>query len=154
MGIREDLQKRIEKKQQEISELELKIRDANSYIQGMMDTMKLLPKDSSQAGSRGLRPGTIIAAARDAIQENGAPMHIVALLKALGKGTDRNARAGLSGSISTYVKRGEIFTRPAPNTFGLIEFEAARSSETEEPPDTFGTDSDKDALPMRRMKLG
>jgi hypothetical protein len=30
-------------------------------------------------------------------------------------------RSALSGSIAAYVRKGEIFTRPAPNTFGLLE---------------------------------
>ena len=54
---------------------------------------------------------------------SGKPLHISDLLVALGKETDHDNRAALSGSLSAYVRKHEIFTRPAPNTFGLVEFE-------------------------------
>jgi len=48
-------------------------------------------------------------------------MHITELLEAIGKPGDRMNRSALGGSIAAYVRKGEIFTRPAPNTFGLLE---------------------------------
>lgn len=144
MAVREEFQKRIERKQQEIRDLETKIREANAYLQALLDSMKWLPREESLAnGNQLLRPGTTLAKAQEAIQKSGHPMHVADILKAIGKPTDRKNRVSLGGSLSGYVRRKEIFTRPAPNTFGLIEMEnsAANSStktEVSELPKNFG----------------
>src|SRR5712692_8203271 len=114
MGLREELQKRIDKKQQEIQEFRLKIREGEAYIQGLQDTVKLLPRDAAGAGPSDvvLRPGTLLAKTRDAIKQAGKPLYINDILKAIGRPTDKNNRVALSGSLSVYVKKGQVFTRP------------------------------------------
>ncbi len=143
MGLREEFQKRIEKKQQEIQELELKLKEANSYMQALLDSIKLLPRDSNGASVKQiLRPGTTLAKARDAIKKAGKPLHVSEILKLLDKPLDKKNRVSLSGSLSGYVRRGEVFTRPAPNTFGLIELEEQKNNNPEpdeELPSSFGT---------------
>ncbi len=130
MGLRDEFQKRIEKKQQEIRDLELKLKEANSYLQALLDSVKLLPRDSNAAtAEQVLRPGTAIAKARDAIKKSGKPLHVNEILKFLDKPIDKKNRISLGGSLSGYVRRGEIFTRPAPNTFGLRELEELESEE-------------------------
>jgi hypothetical protein len=146
MGIRGEFQKRIEKKQQEIKELESKIKEANSYLQALLDSMKWLPRDEGDlVGSQTLRPGTALAKAQDAIRKSGRAMHVADILKAIGKPTDKKNRVSLGGSLSGYVRRREIFTRPAPNTFGLIEMikSSNGSEETEgsDLPENFGADN-------------
>jgi hypothetical protein len=123
MGVRENLRKILDKKQQEIDDLELRLRDARVYLQAVQDSMRLLPRENSLNDDppKELRPGTLVAKARDAIRSVGRPVHIADLLKMLGKPIDKNNRVSLSGSLSAYVRNGQIFTRPAPNTFGLIE---------------------------------
>lgn len=147
MGLREDFQKRIDRKQQEIAELELKIKEARSYVQALLDTIKILPKAPTTANgfAQTLRPGSALAKSRDAIKEAGKPLHVNELLKYLGKPSDKAHKVSLSGSLAGYVRRGEIFTRPAPNTFGLIELELAGDTQpegeidlSEKLPDTFG----------------
>lgn len=150
MGLREDFQKRIDKKQQEITDLELKIKEAKAYVQALLDTIKILPKtqDGSSPGSQ-LRPGTALAMARDAIKAAGKPLHVNEILRSIGKPESKGNKVSLSGSLAGYVRRGEIFTRPAPNTFGLLELE--RTADLESPndfdgiadgiiPETFGRD--------------
>jgi len=143
MGIRDEFQKRIDKKQQEIRDLEMKIKEANSYLQALMDSMKWLPREDSSNGSQLLRPGTTLAKAQEAIKKAGHPMHVADILKAIGKPTDKKNKVSLSGSLSGYVRRKEIFTRPAPNTFGLIEMEnsengSIKTTEALELPKNFG----------------
>jgi TolA-binding protein len=141
MKIRDELQKRIEKKQLEIRELEKQLAAANAYIEAMQDSLKLLPKDSA-GGKVGpeqtLRPGSTVAKAREAILKAGKPLHITEILKAIDRPVDKNNRVSLSGSLSGYVKRGEIFTRPAPNTFGLAALNHDEMP-VEEPPEDFGS---------------
>jgi hypothetical protein len=140
MGLREDLLRRIERKRAEIVELETRGRLAREYLQALEDTLKILPKDTTGFDSAlTLRPGTNLAKAREAIKKAGRPLHINELLGAIGKGTSRNERAGLSGTLAAYVRRGEIFTRPAPNTFGLVEESSDRVGNGEPvPPAGFG----------------
>lgn len=140
MGLREDLQKRIDRKLEESRELELRIRENQAYVQGLQDTMKMLPRDSQLTPAPLLRAGTDLAKAQDCLRKVGRPLHISELLKALGKPINNVNRAGLSGNISAYVRRGQVFTRPAPNTFGLIELEdlAASGTRPPGPPPNFG----------------
>jgi hypothetical protein len=124
MTIREEIMKRIDRKQEEIRELELKIREALAFIQGLQETLRLLPKDTQPqqtSPDKILRPGSLVAKSRDAIKRAGRPLHINDLLTVLGLPSDRKARISLSGSLASYVRKGEIFTRSAPNVFGLIE---------------------------------
>jgi hypothetical protein len=143
MGLREDLQKKIERKKQEISDLEGQIKEAKSYVQALEDTLKMLPREGANDGSAAafLRPHSALAKARDAIRKAGRPLHITELLQAVGKPVNRTNRSGLSGSIGAYYRRGEIFTRPAPNTYGLVELGQAGEMPSEPPPN-FGKDED------------
>ncbi len=54
-------------------------------------------------------------------------MHIGALVTAIGIENTKNARVSLVGSLGAYVRKGLVFTRPAPNTFGLVGMKAANS---------------------------
>jgi len=150
MGLREDIQRRIDKKHQEIAEIEawgreneMRLREARAYVQGLSDILKLAHREGEQAGGVAtLRPGTSLAQAREAIIKQGHPLRLEVLLKAMGKPADRKSRAALGGSLSAYVRRGEVFTRPAPNTFGLVELGHVANATTKNayPPSTFGQD--------------
>jgi|SRR5579862_7963205 len=139
MHVREQFQKLIDRKQQEIRELELQIDKANAYVQALQDSMRFLPRDNGQDDSA-LRPGTALAAARDILQASTQPMHITDILKAMNKPTDKKNRLSLSGSLSTYVRNGQIFTRPAPNTFGLLDSGKPSGTEDIDLPEEFGAD--------------
>jgi hypothetical protein len=141
MGIREDLVRKIERKRAEIAELETTTRLAREYLQALEDTLKMIPRDLTNGADSVtvLRAGSALAKAREAIRKVGRPMHITELLEAIGKGTSRNERAGLSGTLAAYVRRGEIFTRPAPNTFGLTELKSGDGGDVSlVPPSGFG----------------
>lgn len=141
MGLREDIQKRIERKQQELTEREmafaLERAATGAYIQAMQDMLKSLPRASSDIRPTNLilRPGSAMAQAKDAIQKAGKPLHISEILRAIGRPVDKVTRVSIGGSISNYVRRGEVFTRTAPNTFGLVGMESVTPSE---PPEGFG----------------
>jgi len=65
----------------------------------------------------------LIDKARTALRRVGKPLYIEELLRAMGKEVNKKNRVSLSGSLGSYVRQEYIFTRPAPNTFGLIEFD-------------------------------
>lgn len=142
MGLREDIQKRIEKKQQELVDREMAFTieraSAAAYIQAMQDMLKSLPRDPSDARSpdQVLRHGSAMAQAREAIQKAGKPLHITDILRAIGRPVDKETRLSIGGSIANYVRRGEIFTRTAPNTFGLT---GMNYDTPQEPPADFGS---------------
>lgn len=149
MDIRRELNKKIERKQADISEWtrekierEALIRESRAYIAGLTETLKLLPKESPSTAGTALRPGSEVAKARQAILNAGLPLHVDQLLRAIGKPVNHNNKASLSGSLATYVRRNAIFTRPAPNTFGLLELEQDSPQEPlfeESPPADFGS---------------
>ncbi|HEY6351810.1 MAG TPA: hypothetical protein VI636_20630 [Candidatus Angelobacter sp.] len=139
MGARENLQKLYDKKQQEIRELELQLAQAKAYLQAVQDSMKALPKENGDTGQE-LREGSGLAKARQALQAAGKPMHVGDILKAIGKPNDKKNRVSLSGSLGNYARKKQIFTKPAPNTFGLIAFGIpVKADETGDMPETFGT---------------
>lgn len=120
----------------------MQIRESAAYITALEDTLKLLPRDAPENPALTLRPDTAVAKARNIILEAGKPLHINEILTKLGRSVNRNNRAALSGSLAAYVRKQEVFTRPAPNTFSLIELSGGTKRETEgeeEPPKDFGT---------------
>ena len=141
MSERKKIEERLRKKQTEIAALEEKIKGAKVYVQALQDVLKLLGRDDeADSAEAKLRPGSSVAQARDIILARGAPVHLDDLLETMGKEVTRDSKASLAGSIAAYVRKEEIFTRPAPNTFGLIELGHTTSDEDEpdEPPSGFG----------------
>lgn len=120
MGARESLQKLLDRKQAELADLEIKLREGRAYMQALQDSIKVLPRDP-QDEQPDLRPTSALARTRDLIRNSGKPLHISEILKLLGKPHDKKGRVSLSGTLSSYVRSGRIFTKTAPNTFGLIE---------------------------------
>jgi len=146
MGARESLQRLIDKKQAEVSDLEMRIREGRAYIQALQDSMKVLPREAGNEQPE-LRPDSALAKTREFIKNSGRPLHISEILKLLGKPTDKKNRVSIAGTLSSYARSHKIFTKTAPNTFGLIELgmNGNRSSETldaevmEKLPTSFGS---------------
>jgi len=154
MSNRHRIEEKILKKEQEIQELEMKLREAQAYIQALHDVIKMMPREDGETplngGDSSLRSGSYVSDARAAILKAGQPLHVVQILKASGRPTDRKNKTGMAGSLAAYVRRNEVFTRPKPNTFGLIELNSAKPSHQGPhevrpaappgPPDDFGLD--------------
>jgi hypothetical protein len=143
MDARREIRRKIERKRAEIEhlraesrELEAKIRESVAYITALEETLKLLPAETAADAGSALRPDSAIAKAREVILKARKPLHLNEILRALGKPADHDHKASLSGSIGFYVRQNQIFTRPAPNTFGLVEFQ--QESKTDELPPDFG----------------
>lgn len=145
MTERDVIESQIAKKQSEIEALDEKLKAAKVYVAALRDVLKILEKaaraePSNDEGETKLRAGSTVAQAREIILAKGAPTHIDDLLESMGKEVTRDTKASLAGSLAAYVRREDIFTRPAPNTFGLIElghFETLEDDEGE-PPMGFG----------------
>lgn len=136
------IEKQIEKKNAEIQGLEEKLRNAKIYVKALNDVIKVLNRGSGRESGdsdSSLRKGSLVAQARNVILNKGTPVHLDQLLNELGKDVTRETKASLAGSIAAYVRKGEIFTRPEPSTFGLVElghFEVEDSPV--QPPQGFG----------------
>ena len=107
--------------------------------------MKILSRAGDMEGGEAvLRIGTDLAKARDYLRKAGKAAHVTKIIEAIGKQVNKETRVSLSGSLSNYVRKGLIFTRPAPNTFGLVEFGESDGTDdaevSSEPPDGFGDD--------------
>ncbi len=100
--------------------------------------MRLISKVGEADGGNGLalRPGSDLAKARELLQRVGQQLHVNEIVKGIGKELTRANRLSLGGSLSGYVRKGLIFNRPAPNSFGLLEFEDKNGAN--EPPAEFG----------------
>jgi hypothetical protein len=133
---------RLRKKMQEVQSLEERLRTARIYVQALQDVMKHMgaPVAATETKpERSLRAGSGVSQARDVILKAGKPVHISELLAGIGKEDTRDSRASLNSSLAAYVRRSEIFTRPAPNTYGLVELGHEDAAEPEpSPPDDFG----------------
>ncbi len=142
INFRIQLERKIDIKKQEIAETEAKLRELQAFIQGLQEALKVLPRDGSVDTDRALREGSNMAKARDCLTKSGRPMHIKDILKGIGKENTRNNRSSVGASLASYSKKGEIFTKTAPNTYGLIEFEQQQKVDDGEFPDNFGLDDD------------
>lgn len=142
MSERNVIEERLRKKQAEIVSLEEKLRAAKIYVQALQDVLKLFGKDeaATESAETKLRPGSAMAQAREVILERDSPVHLDDLLLGMGREVTRESRASLVGSLAAYVRKQEIFTRTAPNTFGLVELGHSSVDEEEEnaPPAGFG----------------
>jgi len=134
------IQDRIRKKETEIQTLEDRLRAAKIYLQALQDVLAAVKRDVGPPSADALRIGSSVAQAREAILRAGKPVHISDLLATLGKGVTKETRASLASSLAAYVRKGEVFTRPAPNTFGLVELGHPAEPElaVAEPPPDFG----------------
>jgi hypothetical protein len=138
---RKRIEERLRKKEQEVRSYEDKIREAKIYAQALRDILKMMDKadEAESSPDTTLKPGSMVAQAREAILARGEPIYIDHLLEAIGKDVSRENKASLAGSIAAYVRRNEIFTRPAPSTFGLVELgHETIEDELHEPPAAFG----------------
>jgi hypothetical protein len=120
----------------------LKARPRRRRLPPDLGERQVVDSDSTgEAGESAMRVGSAVNKARETILRRGKPVHINELLVAVGKEVTRESRASLTSSIAAYVRRGEIFTRPAPNTFGLVELghaAPAGGAPQPQPPQGFG----------------
>jgi len=142
MGLREKFDERIKRKESEIQGLENQIREAKAYLQALQDSLKLLPREEKTQGNVNsvesiLRPNSNIYKTYELLKRTGEALQIDEILKGIGKDISKKERVYLAGSLGWYVRKKEIFTRPAPNTFGLI---GKKDDQLEEPPEDFGLD--------------
>ncbi|WP_150103234.1 hypothetical protein [Hyphomicrobium denitrificans] len=135
MADRQTIEARLRQKEREIQILEFRLREANGYARALRELLGLGPYGEK----------SMVDQARDIISERGHPVHIVELLKAMGREVSRENRVSLTSALSAYVRKGEIFRKFGPNEFGLRDHKPNKSRKLSlstkpraEPPDDFG----------------
>lgn len=109
--------KELDKILAEIAEKQKQADAKTIHIGGLERALKILNKPA--AAQVKLRKGSDVEKVRDLLQSVETTLHIDIILERIGK-TGKGAKASLVGSLSAYANTGKIFTKPAPNTFGLI----------------------------------
>jgi hypothetical protein len=124
------IREKLRRKEIEIQSLEARLREAKGYVRALRELLGEEDADKS-----------MVAMARDIILEQGHPVHITDLLKGMGRDLTREARVSLTSALAAYVRRGDVFTRAGPNTFGLRELNHTRkmAPSQSEPPADFGS---------------
>lgn len=118
----------------EMSVIQDKINTQEAKLSGMREMMEFYPKDIPVAQKRPssqtqLRPGSDMDKARIAIAAAGSSLHITKIMIAIGRDSeDKKARVSIGSSLQAYARDGKIFTKVAPNTFGLIDMPASGST--------------------------
>src|SRR5438270_5903768 len=160
--IKSELEKRLKKKRAEVTSLkeeienfEDKIADRKYRIEVLEDAIRehlslynLLPSDAiPQITFRQNSDGALV---HKILRAAGKPLYVDEILKQLDREIDVDSRASLAGQLGGYFRKGQVFTRPAPNTFGLREWDV--NGHKDDPPDLSLTDEpevpDKVAEPV------
>lgn len=150
MGIRQNLERKIEAKRLEIAELEVKLRETQAFLLGMQEALKGLPRENAAgAPQQSLRAGSDMAKTRDFLARIGRPAHISEIMEELNKdGSETRQSTSVSSSLASYSRKGEIFKRTGPNVFALIDLDflantdGATAIAEDEPPSDFGEDEE------------
>ncbi len=123
MTYRRSIERRIEKEQNKIKELQDEINRSELFIQGLQEALRILPKDNSRTPRKGrgeIREGSDMAKVRDLIKQTGRPMRIEEIAIGLGRPNTKANKMSLAGSLGRLVRKGIVFNRPQANTFSLI----------------------------------
>lgn len=131
MSPRKELIKRIDKKRQELRDLELQMREATAYISAYEEALRLFPPECSEdkAILTEFRPGSDLYKVNELLRKFGRPLILSEILTAIGKEDSKANRASMAGSLGAHVRQNKVFTRPEQNTFGLIEFPKSEITE-------------------------
>lgn len=135
MKIERDIERKIKQKEEEVQQLRSKLLQAEAYMDALQESLRMIKRTSNVDDGKSIRPGSMIHKAMTLLRRAKTPMHVTELLEGMGKEPSKNNKTSLSGSLGLYVRQGIVFSRPAPNTFGLLEYE---TPEEDDLPETFG----------------
>lgn len=136
MDIRGKFEAQIRKKEQEMQEYtreyEAKMREAKAYIQGIQDSLRMIPRyevNTEEKANITLRPGRNVHKAWQLLKKHGEPMQLKDLIEGIGLKYNKSTRGSLGGTIGAYERKKQIFKRVGPNTFGLREWDNSAPKE-------------------------
>ena len=110
---------------EQVMRLEVSIEAGKKILALVAGVTNAPPESLLKAGSQVEKAYRVLAAANE-------PLHVGEIVRRLEiEDTPRN-RNSLVGMIARYVRRGQIFMRTAPNTFGLLLQSGERGPRPEE----------------------
>ncbi len=135
--IKSELERRLKKKRAEVTGLEEKIKQSQDDIEDWKDEISTAQITINELQSLyNLIPSANVNGSQPAFRQNsdgwlvhrlllkaGQPLYIDEILVQLDREITSDSRASLAGQLGGYVRKGQVFTRPEPNTFGLREWE-------------------------------
>jgi len=121
---RRKVEGKISLKKQEILVSQANTVRLEAELRGMLDVLKVLPRDESTSGEtkKVLRNGSHADKAYKALKKAGEPLYVDQMLTAMKRAVSKKNRITVANVLAQYARKNEIFSRPAPNTFGLIEW--------------------------------
>lgn len=140
MKAAKDIERKIKQKQEENQRLKIEIERNEAYVEGLKDSLRLFQRTAASNGTGAIRPNSQVDKARAVLRAERKPMHVSEILRKSGREPSKKNKLSLSGSLGWYVRHEEVFTRPAPNTFGLLEFTQKQYDEAAGVPDGFGVE--------------
>jgi hypothetical protein len=108
----------------QVAEIEASIAEARILVSAWEEIVSDLPSGSQarSEASRKIRPNSNVDLTLKILRQEMKPMHINEIMERLGIVPNKRNRSSLSGTLGPYVREEKVFTRPAPNTFGLKEW--------------------------------
>lgn len=129
IAMRSELEKRLKRQRAELDaiekdKVELASREAvcKAIIAELEGLLRLAPKEEGETVEKALRVNTDPYHAREVLRKNRGPLHVKEILERIGGDTGRNRRSSLASQLGAYARKTEIFTKPGPNVFGLIDY--------------------------------
>jgi hypothetical protein len=129
--MRQEIQKRIKKKQAELKSYETKqmmlqgdMEKLRAVISELESILRSLPNEDIEGAKAEREPrfGTDVYRAREALRNAGGPLHISQILQAMGEEPTKAKRSSVSSQIAAYAKANAIFESYGGNTFGLKDY--------------------------------
>ena len=103
-------------------------------------------KANKDNATTSFRTGSDVEKAYNLLHEAGKSMHISEILIGIGKEDTKINRLSLSSSLSRHVRKNDLFKRPLPNSFALIETPDVVPPPLDLPPN-FGAEEVKEKEP-------
>jgi hypothetical protein len=130
----DDLIAAIKKKQALVSKLQAELDEARTLLESGLQETKGLGRaghpDLRASGSRrktkrgktGYKHHSSVGRAIRVLKKANKPLHIDELISLMEKRGRKVKKTTMVGNLARYIKAGRMFSRPAPSTFGLIEW--------------------------------
>jgi hypothetical protein len=107
-------------KQAELVRLEAELAAGRAYLRFLVD--RIDAAEQQRADEPECTDPVIVI--RRLIRQAGQPLYIDDILRGLDRPLNRDGREEIRNLLLSWVRREEIFTRPRPGVFGLVELEA------------------------------
>jgi hypothetical protein len=119
----------LQAKQKHFLELQKEVEAVAREIDALTLTARLLMEDEGERRPVSGSEPTQAEMIRDIIKDKGHPMHVSAIGKVVQAKYKKKLKSTyLTAVIFRQIKKGKLFIKTAPNTFGLLEWQVTQSN--------------------------